>query len=122
MVAELCSDYVCGYYKAQEDANNYYLFFEYIIGTKLQDVIKDFGKIPCKVAKYYLASMADALNYLHSQRIIYRNLNPNDIIIKNTGKLVLIDFSCAKKLDSTHKTSTLTGTPFYMAPEIIRKK
>lgn len=82
----------------------------------MEDVISNFGKIPYKVIKYYLASMADALNYLHSQRVIYRNLNPNDIIIKNNGRLVLIDFSCSKKLNETHKTATLTGTPFYMAP------
>ncbi len=80
-----------------------------------------FGKIPYKVAKYFLASIAGALNYLHSQHVIYRNLNPNDIIIKSNGKLVLIDFSCAKKLDS-HRTSTLIGTPFYMAPETIREE
>lgn len=34
---------------------------------------------------------------------------------------MLIDFSCAKRLE-THKTSTLIGTPFYMAPEVIKQE
>jgi serine/threonine protein kinase len=66
---------------------------------KLQEIIRNLGKIPYKLIKYYLASIAEALNYLHSRNIIYRNLNPNDIIIKYNGKLVLIDFSCAKKVN-----------------------
>jgi serine/threonine protein kinase/CRP-like cAMP-binding protein len=121
LISSLCNNYICGYYKAQEDENNYYLFFEYIIGSKLEDIIGSFGKVPYKVAKYFLASIADALHYLHAQHILYRNLNPNDIIVKNNGKLVLIDFSCAKRLDPTHRTSTLIGTPFYMAPEVIQE-
>lgn len=58
----------------------------------------DFGKVPQSIIKYFLASIATALDYLHSQRIIYRNLNPSNIIIKHSGHLVLTDFSCSKRL------------------------
>lgn len=73
------------------------------------------------MVKFYLASLATALNYFHSQRIVYRNLHPSDIIIKHNGNITLIDYSTCKILGDTGKTNTLIGVPYYMPPEIIKR-
>ena len=54
--------------------------------------------VPQSVIKYILASISVALDHLHNKKIIYRNLNPTNIMIRNSGYLVLTDFSCAKDL------------------------
>lgn len=81
----------------------------------------DLGTLPQSLQKYFLASMAAALDYLHTNRVIYRNLNPSNIMIKSSGHLVLTDFSCSKRVASG-RTSSLAGVPYYMAPEVIQRK
>jgi serine/threonine protein kinase len=82
----------------------------------------DFGMMPQSVIKYVLASIAVVLQHLHDKNIIYRNINPSNIIIRNTGYVVITDFSCAKVLDENGRTSTVAGVPYYMAPEVIEQQ
>ena len=96
ILSRLYHSSIMGYYKAEQDAENYYLCLEYIRGNSLSNIINSMVTIPLKMVRYYMASMACTLNYLHSIDIIYRNLNPQDIIITAKGELMLIDFSCAK--------------------------
>lgn len=81
----------------------------------------EFGKVPQSIVKYFLASVAAALDYLHSQSIVYRNLNPSNVLVKHSGHLVLTDFSCSKRLDNG-RTSSLVGVAYYMAPEVIQQR
>lgn len=60
-----------------------------------------------------------ALGYLHSQNVVYRDLKPENILLSKEGHLILTDFGFAKWIPSG-LTSTLCGTPEYIAPEIIR--
>lgn len=61
-----------------------------------------------------------ALEYLHSENIIYRDLKPENILIGADGHIKLTDFGFAKRvLDQTY---TLCGTPDYLAPEIVQSK
>jgi len=61
-------------------------------------------------------SIADALSYLHSRRIIFRDLKPANIGFDNEGTLKLFDFGFAIKIDSD--LHDRCGTPRYMAPEV----
>lgn len=82
----------------------------------------EFGMIPQAIIKYVLASITIFLDHLHQKNIVYRNLNPSNIMIKNTGFLVFTDFSCAKQLEPYQRTNTVIGVPYYMAPEVIRQE
>jgi serine/threonine protein kinase len=113
---------ICGYYKAQQDEEHYYLFLEYIRGLNLDEIMVEFGMIPQSIIKYILASVCLFLDHLHSKNIVYRNLNPSNIMIKNSGYLIMTDFSCSKQLEPYGKTNTVAGVPYYMAPEVIRQE
>jgi serine/threonine protein kinase len=64
------------------------------------------------------------LDYLHENKILCRNLNPEHILVDNKGYPNLFDFKLAKKLisETNFKTSTLIGSPHYFSPEMIQKK
>jgi len=103
--------------KCLKDDNNIYFLMEYLKGKELFDVIRDIGLLNKSQTLFYSASMLTAINYLHERKFIYRDLKPENIIVIHNGYIKLIDFGTAKKISD--RTSTIIGTPHYMAPEVI---
>lgn len=68
----------------------------------------------------YLQRIARALSVVHAQGLVHRDLKPPNIMLREAGEVVLIDFGIAKRLQdtgsSTH-TGVLRGSPYYMSPE-----
>lgn len=64
------------------------------------------------------------MEHMHSNRIIYRDLKPENLMMNTDGYLTLVDMGTAKKLkiERRYRTSTIIGTPHYIAPEIITGK
>eukprot|EP00977_Amphora_coffeiformis_P009439 scaffold2181_cov153-Amphora_coffeaeformis.AAC.5 len=69
-------------------------------------------------AKFYAFCIADALAYMHSKNVVYRDLKPENVLIDDRGYPVLVDMGLAKVLKDGEKTFTLVGTPGYLAPEV----
>lgn len=70
-------------------------------------------------ARFYLANIVLAIEFMHSKDIIYRDLKTENIMVTSTGYCKLADFGLAKK---TSQTYTFCGTPDFMAPEILLRK
>ena len=67
--------------------------------------------------QFYISSLFIILNYLNSKNIIHRDLKPDNIMIDEKGYIKLIDFGTAIILKDF--TSTIIGTPHYIAPEVL---
>ena len=103
--------------KCLEDKENIYFLMEYLKGKELFEVIRDIGLLNKEQTNFYIASMLIAINYLHTKKIIYRDIKPENIIVERNGYIKLIDFGTAKEIED--RTKTIVGTPHYMAPETI---
>jgi serine/threonine protein kinase len=99
-----------------------FLVEQYIEGTSLKDVLQQrSGKqIQPSEAIVYLKAMGTVLDFLHTYGLVYCNLRPETILIDRNGKILLADFSAARHSESARITQAISGSPFYMAPELIR--
>ena len=70
-----------------------------------------------KETRFYIASLLLAIEYLHREKIVHRDIKPNNAMITSKGYIKLIDFGTAKFI--TDFTNTVIGTPHYLSPEIL---
>lgn len=100
--------------------NKAIITMEYIQGKNLYDILKKLVVLPFDLARFYLAEIAIGLDYLHSNKILYRDLKPDNMIISVTGHVKLTDFGLSKfLLHPNTKGFSVCGTLEYIAPEII---
>ena len=102
--------------------NNSWCFFveEYINGITLSELFRmcqPFGSI--SFCRFHSACFILMLEALKEVGIIHRDIKPENIIIEKNGYPKLIDFSCCKRIYDI-KTKTLIGTPFFIAPEVLK--
>ena len=90
----------------------------FVQGGELFTILRDESKISEERAKLYTFNIALSLGYLHTKKIVYRDLKPENVLVDEKGYLVLTDFGLAKILEREETTDTFCGTPEYMAPEI----
>jgi serine/threonine-protein kinase len=70
-----------------------------------------------------LIRVAEAVGYAHSHQVIHRDLKPGNILVTTDGGVKILDFGIADRLDrSDGERPSISGTPFYMAPEQIRQE
>ena len=104
--------------KTFRDEHRLYFLCEYISGLTISDIQKKLKKFSLPECKFYMACILLMLEYLHGQNIIFRGLNPFNIMIDIEGYPKLIDFGTAKIIKG--RTYTIVNTAFhYIAPEII---
>ena len=108
---------------AFQDEKKLYFVTEFMQGGELFFHILKNSKYKEKDVQFYMSEILLALEYMHSQNLIYRDLKPENILIGKDGHIKLTDFGLSKLLtEPSDKTYTICGTPEYLAPEIILEK
>lgn len=110
---------VVQFIKTFQDRENVYFLTEFLGGGDLFFVIREIGSLNKEQAQFYSGSIVLALEYLHGRSIMYRDLKPENVLLDFEGNAKLVDFGCCKK---ALRTTTLVGTPEYLAPEVILGK
>ena len=105
--------------KSMKNQHFCFLLIEYINGTNLDHYLTNRdSRQNIYETQFYVGSMLLMLDYLQKKFIAHRDIKPSNIMIDYNGYLKMIDFGTAKIL--TDYTSTIIGTPHYIAPEILQ--
>ena len=120
VVARLRHPNVLNVHDFGEEQGHLYLVTEYVDGGTLQDVMRREQVLTPARAIPLLAPIAAALDHLHSQGIIHRDVKPSNILLQLDETPVLADCGVARLLDEASQmtgTGAVVGTPSYMSPE-----
>ena len=103
-----------------QDATGQYLVMELVEGTDLGVLLKrrGGGGLPLDDATEYVRQACEALDYVHDQRIVHRDVKPQNLIDGANG-VVLVDFGIARELSDLDEGTVGIGTPRFMAPEVF---
>ena len=98
-----------------------YLELECIKGCTLLSQIVANNRSVQAGATFYAAELILALQHLHGNNVVYRDLKPENVMmsIALQGRLKLVDFGNAKILEKGDRTYTSCGTAVYIAPEVL---
>ena len=100
-------------------AGSWTIIMDFIPGLTLQKVLsKTFPSE--QQATAIVAELALALDFFHKAQLVHRDLKPDNIILDDKGKIIIMDYGITRQLSNQMtKTGTAIGTPVYMAPEQI---
>ncbi|KAF2846283.1 hypothetical protein T440DRAFT_231492 [Plenodomus tracheiphilus IPT5] len=95
-----------------------YIILEYCENGSLHSICKNFGKFPENLVALYMSQVLHGLLYLHEQGVIHRDIKGANILTTKEGLVKLADFGVATKQSGLDQSSVV-GTPYWMAPEVI---
>ena len=106
-----------------EDTENVYILLEICQNQTLNDLLKRRKRLTEIEVQCYIVQLIKALKYLHSHRVIHRDLKLGNLFLTDKMELKVGDFGLATKLDfEGERKRTVCGTPNYIAPEILDGK
>jgi len=106
-----------------QEPSGYFIVMDLVRGFDLAEILRQRGTpgLSVELVLEYAQQACEALDYVHEQRIVHRDVKPENLILGEQG-VILVDFGVARQLDAEDPDEVGTvgvGTPRYMAPEIF---
>uniref|UniRef100_A0A8C8H1U8 Mitogen-activated protein kinase kinase kinase 2 n=3 Tax=Oncorhynchus TaxID=8016 RepID=A0A8C8H1U8_ONCTS len=125
LLKNLCHERIVQYYGCLRDSNERTLsiFMEYMPGGSIKDQLKSYGALTENVTRRYTRQILEGVSYLHSNMIVHRDIKGANILRDSVGNVKLGDFGASRRLQTICLSGTgiksVTGTPYWMSPEVI---
>ena len=113
---------IVGVYDVGQSQEMNYIVMEYVEGTDLKDYVRQRGALHPIEAVCIMMQIVSAIAAAHQNRIIHRDIKPQNILIDREGNVKITDFGIAVALSDTSltQTNTLLGSVHYLSPEQAR--
>ncbi|MGQ0777450.1 MAG: serine/threonine-protein kinase [Pseudonocardiales bacterium] len=109
-------------YDVRVEDGDIWLVMEYLPSRTLRELLHTHGRLDPTAAARIGAQVADALAAAHARGIEHRDVKPGNVLIGHDGVVKLADFGISHLTGDPHLTHTgITGTPAYLAPEVVAR-
>lgn len=112
-----------------QEAGSFFIIMEYVPGLALGQYVKNHGPLSPKRAATVIRDIAEALNFIHRNGLVHRDVKPSNFLLEDNGRARLLDFELIKSFsdqlnenlpeDVITQSGQLIGTPRFMSPEQI---
>lgn len=123
MLSQMSHPNIIKYLHARRLESELHIYMEYADNGNLSSAIKKQHGAPFATSQVtdWLRQLASALEHVHSREVLHRDLKTANVFLTSAGQVKLGDFGVARPLSTyTHFASTMVGTPYYLAPEVLR--
>ena len=120
-LSKLNHPFIVNMHYAFQDKENLYLVMDMLSGGDLRYHVSRYRRFSEEQTRFFIANMVYGLQYIHEHNVIHRDLKPENLVLDEKGYVRITDFGIAKE-NMPDNSSETSGTPGYMAPEVMKAK
>ncbi|KAJ0970164.1 hypothetical protein J5N97_023041 [Dioscorea zingiberensis] len=108
------------YYGCEVIDDKFHIYLEYVAGGSIHKLLEEYGQLGEEAIRSFTQQILSGLAYLHAKNTVHRDIKGANILVDPTGRVKLADFGMAKHINGQSCPFSLKGSPYWMAPEVIR--
>ncbi|KAJ7449517.1 kinase-like domain-containing protein [Mycena latifolia] len=121
LLEEIDHPFIVNLRYAFQDDENCFFVLDLMLGGDLRFHLERLGSLDEDVVRFYVAQLSSAVQFLHDNNIMHRDLKPDNILLDERGNAHLTDFNIGLKF-TERRLMGVAGSMAYMAPEILTKR
>ncbi|KAK6947795.1 Protein kinase domain [Dillenia turbinata] len=108
------------YYGSETVDDKLYIYLEYVSGGSIYKILQEYGPLGEIAIRSYTQQILKGLAYLHAKNTVHRDIKGANLLVDPSGRVKLADFGMAKHISGQACPLSFKGSPYWMAPEVIK--